>query len=171
VSRFQSQPRNADAPSEADARVGSAISDAMVALIREAVGRGPKRARTFIHEDVILCLLEETMTPLERTLHEQDRDDAVQDIRDVLHSAMGPRAARTGRGDHRPHRDRDARRSPPAPGRGRARLRPGASLAQFQGSAERVLQYASLSSSSGASPASTSSGSARSAAARLLASV
>jgi hypothetical protein len=43
---------------------------------------------------VILCLLEDTMTPLERTLHEQDRDDAVRDIREVLHAAMGPRAAR-----------------------------------------------------------------------------
>jgi uncharacterized protein YbcI len=93
VSRFQTQPRNPDTPSDADARVGSAISDAMVALIREAVGRGPKRARTFIHEDVILCLLEETMTPLERTLHDQDRDDTVQDIRDVLQAAMGPKAA------------------------------------------------------------------------------
>jgi uncharacterized protein YbcI len=86
MSQLQSQ--------DADARVGAAISDAMVALIREAVGRGPKRARTFIHEDVILCLLEETMTPLERTLHEQGRDDAVGDIREVLHDAMGPKAAR-----------------------------------------------------------------------------
>ena len=117
MSRFQSQPRQADASSEADARVGAAISDAMVALIREAVGRGPERARTFIHEDVILCLLEGTMTPLERTLHEQDRDDAVRDIREVLHAAMGPSAARqveelTGRtvtatlADH--HRSPDA---------------------------------------------------------------
>ena len=113
MSRFQSQPRSADA----DARVGSAISDAMVALIREAVGRGPKRARTFIHEDVILCLLEETMTPLERTLHDQERDDTVQEVRDVLHAAMGPKAAKqveelTGRtvtatlADH--HRSPDA---------------------------------------------------------------
>ena len=93
MSQSQSPARSGHAPGDADARLGAAISDAMVALIREAVGRGPKRARTFIHEDVILCLLEETMTPLERTLQEQDHDDAIRDIRELLHAAMGPKAA------------------------------------------------------------------------------
>jgi hypothetical protein len=52
-------PRNDPHP-DADARLGAAISDAMVAVVRGAVGRGPKRARTFIHDDVIVCLLHET---------------------------------------------------------------------------------------------------------------
>ena len=89
----------------------------MVAVVREAVGRGPNRARTFIHDDVIVCLLHETMTPLERTLHSERRDDTVQEVRDVLHGAMAPRAqeqveALTGRtviatlADH--HSDPDA---------------------------------------------------------------
>ena len=90
MSRSQ-QPRH-DPNTDPDGRLGAAISDAMVAVVREALGRGPKRARTFIHDDVILCLLHETMTPLERTLHEQDRDDTVQDVRDVLHSGMAPKA-------------------------------------------------------------------------------
>jgi uncharacterized protein YbcI len=98
-------------------RLGAAISDAMVGLVRDAVGRGPTRARTFIYDDVIVCLLHETMTPLERTLHQEQRDDAVQEIRDVLHTAIGPPAqqrieALTGRpvlatlADH--HSDPDA---------------------------------------------------------------
>lgn len=89
----------------------------MVAIVRDALGRGPTRARTFIHDDVIVCLLDETMTPLERTLHEDQRDETVQEIRDGLHTAMGPQAqqrieALTGRSvratlaDH--HRDPDA---------------------------------------------------------------
>jgi hypothetical protein len=32
------------------------------------------------------------MTPLERTLHDEQRDDAVQAVRDVLHTAIGPQA-------------------------------------------------------------------------------
>jgi uncharacterized protein YbcI len=64
----------------------------MVGVVREAVGRGPKRARTFIHDDVVVCLLHETMTPLERTLHQQNRDDTVQTVRDVLRTAMAPKA-------------------------------------------------------------------------------
>jgi uncharacterized protein YbcI len=89
----------------------------MVSMVRDALGRGPTRARTFVHDDVIICLLHETMTPLERTLHEEQRDDTVQEVRDVLHAAMGPQAqqrieALTGRSvaatlaDH--HRDPDA---------------------------------------------------------------
>jgi uncharacterized protein YbcI len=89
----------------------------MVALVRNAVGRGPNRARTFIHDDVIICLLHETMTPLERTLHEEQRGDTVQEVREALHTAMAPQAqerieALTGRSiiatlaDH--HRDPDA---------------------------------------------------------------
>jgi uncharacterized protein YbcI len=93
MSQSQRYARSGDAPGDARAQLGAAISDAMVALVREAVGRGPTRARTFIHEDVILCLLEETMTPLERTLQEQDHDDALRDIRERLHTAMAPQAS------------------------------------------------------------------------------
>jgi uncharacterized protein YbcI len=32
------------------------------------------------------------MTPLERSLHQEERDDTVQEIRDVLHGAMAPKA-------------------------------------------------------------------------------
>lgn len=86
------QHRNEPYADPEDGRLGAAISDAMVAVVREAVGRGPKRARTFIHDDVIVCLLHETMTPLERTLHQEQHDDTVQEVRDVLHDAMTPRA-------------------------------------------------------------------------------
>ena len=90
-----------------DGRLRAAISDAMAAVVRDAVGRGPTRARTFVHDDVIICVLHETMTPLERTLHSKHRDD----------TAMAPQArqqieALTGRtvvatlADH--HRDPDA---------------------------------------------------------------
>lgn len=81
-----------DHHADPDGRLGAAISDAMVALLRQAIGRGPKRARTIIHDDVIVCQLHETMTPLERTLLEQRREDTVQAVRDVSHSAMAPKA-------------------------------------------------------------------------------
>jgi uncharacterized protein YbcI len=91
MSQSQSPPGD-DHHADDDGRLGAAISDAMVAIVRDAVGRGPKRARTFIHDDVIVCLPHETMTPLERTLHRQNRDETVQDVRDVLHAAMAPKA-------------------------------------------------------------------------------
>jgi uncharacterized protein YbcI len=90
----QPQQPGHDHRADPDGRLGAAISDAMVAIVRDAVGRGPKRARTYVHDDVIVCVLHETMTPLEQTLHEQDRDDTVQEVRDVLHDAMAPEAQR-----------------------------------------------------------------------------
>jgi len=112
VSKLQSHP-----DPDPHGRLGASISDAMVAIVRNAIGRGPTRARTFIHDDVIICLVHETMTPLERTLQDEQRDDTLQDVRDVLHTAMAPQAqqrieALTGRSvlatlaDH--HRDPDA---------------------------------------------------------------
>jgi uncharacterized protein YbcI len=86
----------------------------MVAVVREAVGRGPKRARTFIHDDVIVCLLHETMTPLERTLHQQNRDDTVQTVRDVPHTAMARKAQQSAVSSSRGRgRSRAAYRSAP----------------------------------------------------------
>jgi len=82
---------------DGDGRLGAAISDALVAVIRDAVGRGPQRARTFVHDDVIICLLHETMTPLERTLHAEQRDDTVREVRDVLHAALAPQASSASR--------------------------------------------------------------------------
>ena len=117
MSQTQSHPPSAETHPDGDGRLGAAISDALVAIVRDAVGRGPQRARTFVHDDVIICLLHETMTPLERTLHAEQRDDTVQEVRDVLHAALAPQAqerveALTGRAvvatlaDH--HRDPDA---------------------------------------------------------------
>ena len=116
MAHSQSHLHGATGHARGDGRLGAAISDALVAVVRDAVGRGPERARTFIHDDVIICLLHETMTPLERTLHDEQRDDTVQEVRDVLHAALAPPAqqrveALTGRpvlatlADH--HRDPD----------------------------------------------------------------
>lgn len=69
-------------------RLAAAISDAMVGMLRESLGRGPARAQTFIHDCGVFCLLEETMTPVERTLHDENRDDTVYEIREALHQTM-----------------------------------------------------------------------------------
>lgn len=69
-------------------RLAADISDAMVGMLRESLGRGPARAQTFIHDCGIFCLLEETMTPVERTLHQQNRDQTVGEIREALHQTM-----------------------------------------------------------------------------------
>ena len=48
--------------------MASAISGAVVGLMREYTGRGPTRARTYINEDLISVVLQDTLTMGERSL-------------------------------------------------------------------------------------------------------
>jgi uncharacterized protein YbcI len=80
------------APSGNDASPGTAreerfgqlaqITRAMVALYKEQFGRGPTHARShFAGPDAIVCLLEETLTPVERTLVRIGEHQRLRDIR------------------------------------------------------------------------------------------
>jgi uncharacterized protein YbcI len=58
------------------------ITRAMVALYKEQFGRGPTHARShFSGPDAIVCLLEETLTPVERTLVRIGEQQRLLDIR------------------------------------------------------------------------------------------
>jgi uncharacterized protein YbcI len=58
-----------------------AISRAMVALFKEATGRGPGRARTYIEDGLVVTVLHDTMTKAERTLKEENHEDQVRSLR------------------------------------------------------------------------------------------
>src|SRR2546423_10263583 len=64
------------------------ISRALVELMKETTGRGPGRARTYINENVIVTLLRDTMTKAERTLLDEDKDEAVRDLRRVVQGGV-----------------------------------------------------------------------------------
>lgn len=57
------------------------ISKEIVQLQTEYYGRGPVRARTYIDDDLVVVVLEETFTRAEKTLFERGEVDAIQDIR------------------------------------------------------------------------------------------
>jgi uncharacterized protein YbcI len=48
--------------------VSASISNAVVRLLSEYTGRGPTRARTYIDEDLITVVLQDTLTKGERSL-------------------------------------------------------------------------------------------------------
>lgn len=56
----------------------------MVALYKEYVGRGPTRARAYIEDDLIVVVLQDTMTKAEETLAEEDEADLVRGVRRVF---------------------------------------------------------------------------------------
>jgi uncharacterized protein YbcI len=57
------------------------IAREIVRLHAEYYGRGPTRARTYIVDDLVVCVLEETFTKAERTLIDHGEREAIQQIR------------------------------------------------------------------------------------------
>jgi uncharacterized protein YbcI len=75
-----------DGPAEAN--LNREISRALITLVRDFTGRGPKRARTTINGTLIVCLLEDFLTKGESTLVEKGHHDAVVAMRYRFQQAM-----------------------------------------------------------------------------------
>jgi uncharacterized protein YbcI len=80
VSSEDQQPSGSSLP--------AAISNAVVKLLREYTGRGPTRARTTIRDNVVLVVLEQTLTKGERSLVAKGRGEKVLEIRHEFQKAM-----------------------------------------------------------------------------------
>lgn len=62
--------------------VRAEISREMVRLYKEQFGRGPTKARTeFAGPDIVICTLENSLTPAERRLVEMDEHQRLRDTR------------------------------------------------------------------------------------------
>ena len=55
----------------------TAISDGIVALLKEYYGRGPTRTKTYFEDDLVVCLLRGGFTRVEQTLLEGGRGSSV----------------------------------------------------------------------------------------------
>jgi uncharacterized protein YbcI len=60
------------------------ISRAMVALFKDATGRGPGRARTYIEDGLIITVFHDTMTKAEQTLKDENLEDHVRSLRRIF---------------------------------------------------------------------------------------
>lgn len=63
------------------------ISNAAVALHREHFGRGPGAAKTHLTDNLVVCVLTDVFTPLERTLIEAGQETRVRETRAIHHAA------------------------------------------------------------------------------------
>jgi uncharacterized protein YbcI len=64
------------------------ISREMVALIKDYLGRGPTKARTYVRDNVVVCVMQDTLTRAERSLARESRQDAVRNIRRLFQDTM-----------------------------------------------------------------------------------
>jgi uncharacterized protein YbcI len=64
-------------PAPADGDVRTAISDGLVGLLKQYYGRGPEQAKTYVNDDLVVCLLRGGFTPVEQTLRDGGYGDEV----------------------------------------------------------------------------------------------
>jgi uncharacterized protein YbcI len=77
--------------SQAHGDVLTAISDGLVALLKEFYGRGPTQAKTYYHDDLVVCVLRGGFTRVEQTLLEGGRGSAVIEQRMAFQDVMRDR--------------------------------------------------------------------------------
>jgi uncharacterized protein YbcI len=64
-------------PAAAEGDIRTAISDGLVGLLKEYYGRGPEHAKTYVSDDLVVCLLRGGFTPVEQTLRDGGHGDEV----------------------------------------------------------------------------------------------
>jgi uncharacterized protein YbcI len=67
--------------------VNAQISREMVRLYKELFGRGPTKARTTISRDLVVCTLEDSQTPAERSLVRLGEQQRLRDTRTFFQHA------------------------------------------------------------------------------------
>ena len=75
----------------ADGDVLTAISEGMVALLKEFYGRGPTRTKSYYADDLVVCVLRGGFTRVEQTLLEGGRGTAVIEQRIAFQELMRAR--------------------------------------------------------------------------------
>jgi uncharacterized protein YbcI len=93
-SDLDSTQRRPEAGADARRRHGealTAISDGLVALLKEFYGRGPTQAKSYYQDDLVVCVLRGGYTQVEQTLREGGRGSAVIEQRMEFQELMRAR--------------------------------------------------------------------------------
>jgi uncharacterized protein YbcI len=67
----------------------AAVTNGIVKLFRDYYGRGPTKAKSYMLDDrILVCVLEDTMTRVEKTLVDNGHGAKVREVRLVFQEAM-----------------------------------------------------------------------------------
>ena len=70
------------------------VTNAIVSLHRQHYGKGPTRSKSFLLDDVLVCVMRDVLTTVEHTLVEAGEHTKVRDTRFAFQDAMRERFAR-----------------------------------------------------------------------------
>jgi len=65
-----------------------AISDAVVRVCADFIGRGPTRAKTYVNDNIVFCVMQDTLTRGERSLVADGDGQSVREMRRRFQDAM-----------------------------------------------------------------------------------
>ena len=71
------------------------ISSAIVGLYSEHFGKGPTGAKTYVLDDLVICVLRDGLTTVEKTLFERGKGDVVREMRAAFQDAVADRFTST----------------------------------------------------------------------------
>jgi uncharacterized protein YbcI len=86
-------PRSAQSMTRAHGDVLTAISDGIVALLKEFYGQGPTRTKSYYEDDLVVCMLRGGFSRVEQTLLEGGRGSSVIQQRMDFQEVMRDRFA------------------------------------------------------------------------------
>ena len=72
-----------------DTSLSSEISNAVVKITRSHTGRGSPRTRTYVVDDLIVCVQKDALTPLERSFRDAGRSEQARQLRSALREGLG----------------------------------------------------------------------------------
>jgi len=73
---------------ESNGELSAALANAIVALMAEYTGRGSPRSRCYVNENLIVCVLHDSLTKGELSLVRDGKEEAVLAIRRIYQEAM-----------------------------------------------------------------------------------
>jgi uncharacterized protein YbcI len=69
-------------------QLAAAISNAIVGIHSKHYGKGPTKARTYLLDDVVVTVMSDVFTTVERTLIDNDKGELVRDVRTTFQYTM-----------------------------------------------------------------------------------
>lgn len=67
----------------------TAISNTIVGLLRKHYGRGPMKAKTYILDDIVVCVMRNGFTPVEQTMADSGERERIVPMRHDFQRMMG----------------------------------------------------------------------------------
>ena len=69
-------------------QLAAAISNAIVGIHSKHYGKGPTKAKTYLIDDTVVCVMQDVFTTVERTLIDAGKGELVREVRTTFQYAL-----------------------------------------------------------------------------------